>query len=263
MRKYLVIFKSELMTDLAYVVNLFANFIGFFIHIFIFLFLWKYMYSSPDELINGYTMLQMVWYVIITEYVWSVSSTRSFVTKISNEVKSGDVTYKINKPFSYIGYLISSKLGSSFIKAIIYGVLSIILGFILLGSFPLIKLSYIPFILLSVVLAIVVSILIVIIFGLFSFFIEDSAPFFWIYTKLILICGVVFPIEYFPSAVQPLLSYSPVFAISYAPAKLFVDFSWGICAKALVIQFAYVIVAYLLCRFIYKKGEKKLNVNGG
>ena len=208
-------------------------------------------------------MSQMIWYVIITEIVWTLSNGRAFCREISNEVKSGSIAYKINKPYSYIGYLLSSKLGSTFIKSIVYSLLAVIVGLLLLGNIPSLSVLQVLLVIVSMTLACIVSLLFVIIFGLLSFFVEDSSPFYWIYSKLILVCGVIFPIEYFPSVVQPLLTYSPVYAISYAPAKLFVDFTYVNCLKALTIQSLYVLIVYLICKFIYKKGEKKLNVNGG
>ena len=67
MKKYLFIFKIEIMSNLQYLFNIFIGFIGYFFMLFIFLNLWKYIYSDPSEVINGYTMSQMVWYIIITE----------------------------------------------------------------------------------------------------------------------------------------------------------------------------------------------------
>ena len=67
MRKYIFIFKSQVMSNLQYILNILVGFIGYFIILYIFLNLWKYIYSNPSEVINGYTMNQMIWYVIITE----------------------------------------------------------------------------------------------------------------------------------------------------------------------------------------------------
>ena len=263
MRKYFFIFKSEIMSHFQYVGNVFIGFIGYAIHIFIFLNLWKYIYSDPNELINGYSMNQMIWYVIITEIVWSLSNSRIFLRKIVEDVKSGNIAYNMNKPYSYIGYVLSDKLGSSFITGIVYAILGMLLGYLFMGSFPSLNILQIFLVIISCVLAIIISVLIVTTIGLLSFFIEDSNPFYWLYSKLILIVGVIFPIEYFPKAIQPILNYSPVYVISYAPAKLFVDFSYKIFFTALVSQIIYLFIAYFLCRYIYKKGEKKLNVNGG
>lgn len=263
MKKYFFIFKSELMSHFQYISDVLIGFIGYIIHVFIFLNLWKYLYSDPDSLINGYSMYQMIWYVIITEIIWSICNSRAYLKKIVNDVKTGNITYNINKPYSYVGYVLSDQLGSSVIKGVIYTILGILLGFIFVGSFPSLNLLQILLILIIAIFAVIIGFLIATTIGLLSFFIEDSTPFYWIYSKLILIVGVVFPIEYLPKAIQPFLTYSPVYVVSYAPAKLFVDFKYSVFFMALFIQIIYLIVIGLLCKYIYKKGEKKLNVNGG
>ena len=71
---------------------------------FVFLNLWQYIYSDPNELINGYSKMQMIWYVIITEILWMSLSGRKLCKKISEDVKGGNIAYNINKPYNYILY---------------------------------------------------------------------------------------------------------------------------------------------------------------
>ena len=61
MRKYIFIFKSEVMSNITYVANILTNFIGYFLILYIFLNLWQFIYSDPSEVINGYTINQMIW----------------------------------------------------------------------------------------------------------------------------------------------------------------------------------------------------------
>ena len=263
MKKYLFIFKSELMSNLQYVFNILVGFIGYFIMLFIFLNLWQYIYSDPSEVINGYTMKQMIWYVIITEILWMSLGGRKLCKQICADVKGGNIAYNINKPYSYIGYCLASHLGNIALKSFMYVVLGMILGYIFLGSFPTLNIFSIIAIIITGVLATIISILLIVGIGLFSFFIEDANPFYWLYSKFILVLGTIFPIEYFPTSIQPILSYSPIYVVSYGPAKLFVDFTWGNFLSIIVAQAVYIIIGYLLCSLLYKKGVKKLNVNGG
>ena len=263
MRKYFFIFKTELMSNLQYIFNIVTGFIGCFIFLFVFLYLWKYIYSDPNELINGYSMNQMIWYVIITEILWISLGGRKLCKKIADDVRGGNIAYNINKPYNYIGYSLATHLGDVSLKFATYALLGMLTGFIFLGSFPTLNLLQILGIILSAILAIIINTLLITAIGLFSFYIEDANPFYWLYSKLILVVGTIFPIEYFPNSIQPILTYSPVFAVSYAPAKLFVDFSTSTFLKVIIIQLIYLITSYLVCISIYKKGVKKLNVNGG
>ena len=95
---------------------------------------------------------------------------------------------------------------------------------------------------------------------------------FWIYRiGIFILCfalafsaaGTLFPFEYFPAFLQPLIIASPIFVTCYGPARLFVNFTWETCASVLIAQIIYVIAIYLLCSLIYRKGVKRINVNGG
>ena len=170
MRKYFYIFKTELMSNLNYVFNVLFSFIGYFIHILVFFYLWNYMYSDSSQIINGYSKSQMIWYVIITEVIWSVLAGRSFCRKISEDVKSGNIIYNLNKPYSYIGYLLSSKLGEMSISFVLYFIGAIILGLLFLGSIPNINVIQFIIVLISCLLASIISVFLIIAIGLFAFY---------------------------------------------------------------------------------------------
>lgn len=263
MRKYLFIFKFEIMTSLQYVFNTLFHIISYFIMLFIFINLWNYIYSDPNELINNYSMSQMIWYVTITELIWFIVGGRKFCSKIIHDVKGGNIAYNINKPYNYINYLISSHLGEIVVKSIIYTIIAMVIGITFIGSFPSLNVFSIFAILLVAILAILINTLFIIFVGLFSFIIEDSTPFYWLYSKMVLVLGTLFPIEFFPVAIQGLLKYSPIYVLSYGPARLFVDFSTSDFISVLIAQIIYIVITYSICSLVYKKGVRKLNVNGG
>lgn len=263
MKKYLFIIKTGIMSNLQYIFNIAFGFVGYFIMLFILFNLWQYLYSDPNKFINGYSMNQMTWYVIITEILWMTLGGRKLCNKISNDVRSGNITYNINKPYNYIGYCLSTHLGDIFVKGIIFTFLGMLTGLLFLKGFPTLNIVNILIVLLTSILALVISILLITCIGLISFFIEDAGPFYWIYSKLILVLGTIFPIEYFPTIVQKILNFSPVYVVSYGPAKLFVDFTWDKAISVIVAQIIYIFITYAICSLIYKKGVKRINVNGG
>lgn len=263
MKKYLYIFKSEMITSLQYVFNIIAKLFVYFLMIFIFIQLWQYIYSDPKEIINGYTMNQMIWYVMITEVLWYSLGGRKLCRKINEDVKGGNIAYNLNKPYNYIQFSLFSHLGEIVLRTILYILCAFLIGIIMLGEFPNLNIFSIIAVILTGILATVINTLLVIFVGLISFIMEDSSPLYWLYSKLILIVGTLFPIEFFPKLLQGVLKYSPIYVVSYGPAKLFVDFSIGKFISIIIAQIIYIIIAYALCMLIYKKGVKKLNVNGG
>lgn len=88
MKKYLYIYKATLIENLGYISNLLLGFINFFVMMFVFLNLWQYIYSDGTQVINGYTMEQMIWYVLITEVLWCGSKNKILTREISKDIKS-------------------------------------------------------------------------------------------------------------------------------------------------------------------------------
>ncbi len=122
MGKYLYIYKATLIENLAYIANVFLGFINFFVMMFVFLNLWQYIYSDNTQIINGYTMQQMIWYVLITEVLWFGSRNKILIREISQDIKTGNIAYNINKPYNYVLYIISKHLGEITIKLILFSI---------------------------------------------------------------------------------------------------------------------------------------------
>ena len=96
---------------------------------FIFLNVWIYIYSDPNEVIHGYTMNQMIWYIMITEVLWYVSAGKRYCQKIVEDVRGGNIAYNISKPYNYIIYSLSSHLGSRLVSAVLYTAFGLVLGY--------------------------------------------------------------------------------------------------------------------------------------
>jgi len=80
---------------------------------------------------------------------------------------------------------------------------------------------------------------------------------------VILVIGTLFPIEMFPKLIQPIIKCTPIFVVTYGPAKLLIDFSMGNFMQIIIAQILYIVISMGIIGILYKKGVKKLNVNGG
>ena len=263
MKKYLYIYKATLIENLGYIMNIILAFIQFFVMMFIFINLWQYIYSDSSQIINGYTLEQMIWYVLIAEVLWYGTRNKILTREISRDIKSGNIVYNINKPYNYVFYIISKHLGEITIKTILFSIIGIIIGIIFVGPIQNFDFRNIPFILISVLLGILINSIIRIAISIISFWIEDSTPFHWVYDKMILVLGTLFPIEMFPEFLRPIIRCTPIFVVTYGPARLIINFTFENFTKIFIAQIIYLIILVLLVLILYEKGVKKLNVNGG
>ena len=152
MKKYLYIYKATLIENLNYMSSVMIRFLNFIVMMFVFINLWQYIYSDSSQIINGYTMEQMIWYVLITEVLWFGTRNKIFTTEISEDIKTGNIAYNINKPYNYIYYRISKHLGEITIKSIVFFILGMILGVIFVGPINNFNFMNIPFIAISLIL---------------------------------------------------------------------------------------------------------------
>lgn len=263
MKKYAVIYRSVLMENIQYAMNTAMGFLSYFIIIFVMIQLWNYIYSSPGELIAGYTREQMIWYVMITETIWFGTGSVSVTRQAASDIRSGNIACMMNKPYHYAIYILTKYTGEWSIRLPLYAVPAAVTGIVMVGGLPHFKavalLAAVPGIVLGVTIHGVFKLCI----SLISFWIEDSSPFQWVYSKLILVVGTIFPVEIFPTALQPLLKLTPIYTVCYGPAKLLVDFRMDKCLEILCAQMLYLAAGCGLMFYLYGKGVKKLYVNGG
>ena len=109
--------------------------------------LWEYIYSDPNEVINGYTIEQMMWYVLITETLWYGTKNKILTNEISQDIRTGNIAYNINKPYHYIFYIMAKYLGEITIRLVLFSIVAIIAGVCFIGPIPNFNFANIPFIL--------------------------------------------------------------------------------------------------------------------
>jgi ABC-2 type transport system permease protein len=251
------------MESLQYIMNILMGFVIFFIVLFVFLNLWQYIYSDPGQLIDGYTMNQTIWYVILTEIIWFGTRNNTITSQISNDIKSGSIAYVINKPYHYILYMITRNLAEIALKFFLYLGAGLLIGYLCIGSLPGFHPGYLPLIIPVFIAGTMINIFLTMSISVLSFWIEDAAPFHWIYIKIILILGILFPIEMFPAWAQPIIKCTPIYVVTYGPAKLVIDFDRKLFLQVILTQGIYLAASFLLLMGIYRRGVKKINVNGG
>lgn len=262
-RKYAVIYRLVLLENLQYAANIVMGFFSYAIFIYIFIMLWEYMYQSPGELIAGYTKEQMIWYVMMTEMIWFGSGADSVAREVSTDIRGGNIAYLMNKPYHYTLYVLAKNTGEWSVRLPMYAMLAVVIGMLMVGPLPGFPAAAVPGMAVCVVLGLTINAVFKMCISLFSFWIEDATPFQWLYNKLLLIVGTMFPVEIFPEALQPLFKLTPIYTVFYGPAKLIVDFSPEKCVEILAAQAVYLAAGCGLMFLIYGKGVKKLYVNGG
>lgn len=262
LHKYSQISKITMSNSLVYLWNFLGKNLFFVFIMFIYLMLWKTIYGAKGEVVGGLTLNGMIWYLIFTELV-TLSRTELHI-QVNDDVKSGSIAYLLNKPYDYVLYCFSYFIGEIGMRLVTNGIIGLVVGFLFAGPLTGFRLAYLPFVLLSLLLGCAINFFIFLCLALTSFWFEENTAFFWIYSKLVFtLGGMLIPLELFPQWLQRLSHYLPFAYVTYVPARLAVDFSFGEMARKLPVQALYLGIFFLLAMVLYRKGVRNLNVNGG
>lgn len=264
MNKYLSIFKTSFKQESKTLANSLTSVVSLVVILYIFKQLWQFIYGqNVVTSINGYSIDMMIWYMIVAEVLMYAVNARTVTKAFSNDIKSGKIAYQLNKPYNYYSYQVTSQLGGFAWKLLFLLPTGIIMGLLLLGPIKNFSFAYVLPIFISILLAVVLTGVIYGAIGLLAFWIEEATPFTWIVQKFQMLLGLFFPPEFFPVWLQPIIEYSPIYAMMSGPCKLMASFSWDLFFKVSISQVVYIGIFLLLGELLYKFGTKKVNVHGG
>ena len=263
--KYFSIFKISFKQEKDTITGIIFKAISFCIMIYIFVQLWSFIYgeNGTNHVINGYTLEQMIWYLITTELIYFTARNLFIAQEISNEIKSGSITYKLSKPYNYYLYQITAHMAQSCFLLIFFFPVALVLGFGFVGAIPSFSFVQIIPCFVTIIFAVFMSWSLYAIVGLIAFWTQDSFAFAAILMRLLMLLGLLFPVEFFPTWIQPVIEFSPIYSIMSGPASLVANFSWQLFLNVAISQIAWIVVILGLGLLIYARGRKKVIVNGG
>jgi len=259
-RKYATIARVSLGNTVAYRANLISRFCFYTLFIYVFMSLWRAIYQEGS--VHGYSYVQIVWYLIMTEYV-GFSCGNDVYGRMNDDVKSGGIAYLLGRPTHYVLYQFANSIGQIVLNLIAFGALAGILGLVFVGPLYTFTLTGVPALLLSISLSIILNYFFLMLIGLSAFVFEDNFALYLIYQKLCFMLGMFLPVEFLPEWLQSVAKNLPFSYIYWAPARIFVDYSPSLCAELLPRQAAWALGAAALTFFCYHISVKRLQINGG
>ncbi|MCL1830460.1 MAG: ABC-2 family transporter protein [Oscillospiraceae bacterium] len=260
LRKYFVIMRVSFTNTLTYRGAIFAKFIFYTLFIYIFMSLWRAIYQEGS--VHGYDYVQIVWYLIMTEFVGFASGADIYRT-MNEEIKTGAIAYQLNRPTHYVAYQYANALGQSIVNILSFGVLAIVLGYVFVGPLETFSMHTVVPLIISILLGITLNFFICMLIGLTAFYVEDNYAFFLIYQKATFMLGMFLPLEFLPGWLQKISQNLPFSYVHWAPARILVDYSPEIGLRLISFQLIWTIAAVILTLLCYSTGVKRLVVNGG
>jgi ABC-2 type transport system permease protein len=261
MKKYLAVFKINLLNSLAYPAELVTRSAMILLFMWIFFQLWRITFAaSGSDIINGLSLRDTMWYLLLAETLELGRPRLALV--ISEQVKDGSIAYLLNKPYNFLLYQLSIGLGESIPRMGMLFVLGSVLVWAMAGPPP--DLANWPVALVALAGAWLLHFCVNALIGLSAFAVEEVAPFEWIYQKLVFILGgMLIPLDFYPAWLQAIAKSLPFAYMMYGPARLFVLPDPALFAQILIGQLLWLAVLGGLLALVFSRGMKRLAINGG
>jgi ABC-2 type transport system permease protein len=258
-KKYLGFGELGIKETLLYPINLFGRILIHLVRIAVYIFIYRYLIDvSADGTLGGLNLIEAAWSVAIVQIVGQ--SCRHLYKDIKNDIKTGAVSIKLNKPYDYIYSIIA--------KSYLEGVLKMLIFYIVTAAFllpvvglPEVTLWSFVWIAITSVLGLFLNILIEILIGLSSFWIENSDPVYWVVNRSAwLVNGMMVPVALLPLWVKKISTYYPLSSPFVAGRA----FEAGINhILVLVVLIAWIVILLIISRLIFNKAQERLTIHGG
>ncbi|MEF3303887.1 ABC transporter permease [Paenibacillus sp. GYB003] len=259
--KYTAFARVTVRSHLAYVLDFLIRSLFLLVILFIFFQLWSVTFAGVGEReIEGYTFEQMIWYLAVAESI--ILASPKLNAKVEAEVKNGDIAYQLTRPASYLLMHYGSYMGEAAVRVVINLLLGSALATLWFGWSPP---GYnVPLCLLVMIGSFTVNFLLVMILSLCAFWVEETRGLDFVYNKLLFtIGGMLLPLEMFPDSLRSVSEWLPFQAVAYFAAKTAVAPDPGETVRMVAIQWSWAAALVAVAAFVYRKGVRKLNVNGG
>lgn len=260
--KYGAMTAIMLQNQLAYVWDTVNRAFFIVIIMFVFVQLWSAVYAGQGaDAIAGLTLSQTIWYFLIAE-VMELGKVRHDM-RISDEVKDGSIAYTLIRPYNYLAYHFFNGLGELVVKMAMVFVLGLPLVAYYAGA-PPVAVGHLPAVLLVAALAIGIDFFVFSIIGLLAFVTEDVSSFRLIYQKLVFVLGgLMLPLDFLPGWLERIARLLPFNLTTYAPAKLFVAFTWEQFWEIVPLQLFWLGVIGGVLWVQFRWATRRLAINGG
>jgi len=260
--KYCWIGYTAARSELAYSAANVSRIIFMTTVLYVFMRLWSVVYEGAgEERLAGLTQTQMLWYLVATESI--VLAMPRLWYEVDQDVRTGALAVQLVRPLSYAATHFGRSMGERLVRFAMNLTMGSIVATLFAGPLEF-SVTGIAMFLLVLPMAFVIDFFGALLVGLCAFWLEGTQGIALIYSRvMMLLGGLMVPLELYPDAVQPVLRALPFAAILHAPGRMLVAPSLELFLQCLGVQAACVIVYGLAVFVLHTYALRRLFVNGG
>ena len=267
MKKYWHVIGIGIQNNLTYRVNYLTRTLFSLIPLFSMLSLWRTIYGEKGGgSLSGYTQAEMIFYYMMVAVVDVLTAVNEDDWQIAADIREGNNSQFLLKPIDYLWYRLCLFFSGR-------------IAFMSMASVPLAvfifcfrKYFLLPpdagaflLFLVSLVLTALLQFFISYTMAMLAFwFLEISTLIFILFALEYLASGHLFPLDLLPPVIGHLLFFTPFPSMLYVPISIYMGrIAGGQIWLGLLVQLLWLVLAYGLARFAWRRGIRKYAAFGG
>jgi ABC-2 type transport system permease protein len=182
---------------------------------------------------------------------------------MEHDLRSGKLAYLLPRPISYLGAKFAEGMGTLLLNLAALGAVAFLFTWLWVGHLPF----SLPIFCTSIFLGIlsgITALIFQILIGLSAFWLQDVAPFNWIWEKLLFVLGgLILPLSVYPLWMQKMAYCTPFPFILGARSTLALDPSFSQISWVAASLIGWSFIGLIALLLTYRKGLRILNIEGG
>lgn len=266
-RKYWHVINIGIQNTLVYRVNFLFRSIFALIPLFATISLWRAIYEGKGgTTVAGYTLAQMISYYLVVTIVDALTGVTEDDWQIAADIKDGKISQFLLKPIDYLTYRFCL-FGAGRLIYMAVALVPVTLFIVYLRKYFVLPSDWttVGWFGISLVMTAALQFLISYTLALLAFWLLEISTFIFIVFAFEYIAGGhLFPLDILPPTIAKALSFTPFPYQMFFSVSIYVGKVTGAALyKGLLIQAAWVLIAYAAARIMWNRGIRKYAAVGG
>src|SRR6267378_1956051 len=268
MKKYWYVIGIGIQNNLTYRFNFLARSVFGLIPLIAILYVWRAIYSGKNSgsSVGDYSLAEMISYYLLVTIVDALTAVNEDDWQIAADIKDGNISQFLLKPIDYLIYRLclfcSGRLTYLAVATIPLALFILYMReyFVLPGSW-----ATLGWFLISTLLTALLQFFTSYAMAMLAFWVLEVSTFIFILFAFEYIAsGHLFPLDILPAQLAKALSFTPFPYQLYFPVSIYMGKIVGSdLIRGLIIQAFWVVFAYGLARFAWRRGIRKYSAVGG
>lgn len=262
MRTYVEFSLKKFQNKMTYRLEFFMGIVNTFITILVYLCIYKALYGDHTE-VDGITFT-----MVATNFVISLGLSGAFEYNemfLQDKIKSGTIANEFLKPVNFMLRLLAENVGEGIFKIVFHFLPALFLTLFYAEILAPASCLHFLLMLLSVALGYLILWLIGFIVQTWSFWIFSVWGIMTIKNVIVrILSGTLLPLWFMPPFLRNVIALTPFESIYFTPVQIYLGEIQGMeLGVKLAVQVLWILVLWMIANAFWKRGVKKLVVQGG